>query len=115
LINRFTGVGGAGGDSSAEVKELKAALDKAEADRTKVSNRKAFQSSGVHMDRRMPSVRFFSVLANALVLFSLIVYNLAATFINSGKRALGRCEVRTSLFLEESCLSVTLLKEQYEQ
>ncbi len=41
LIGGSTGVGGAGGDSSAEVKELKAALDKAEADRAKVSNMKA--------------------------------------------------------------------------
>ncbi len=37
MIGGFTGVGGAGGDSSAEVKELKAALDKAEADRAKVN------------------------------------------------------------------------------
>jgi hypothetical protein len=39
LIGGSTGVGGAGGDSSAEVKELKAALDKAEADRAKVRYR----------------------------------------------------------------------------
>ncbi len=37
MIGGFIGVGGAGGDSSAEVKELKAALDKAEADRAKVN------------------------------------------------------------------------------
>ncbi len=58
LFGWFTGAGGAGGDSSAEVKELKAALDKAEADRAKVSNRtlkasniwnfSALQSSGDH-------------------------------------------------------------------
>jgi len=33
------GAGGAGGDSSPQLKELKAALDKAEAERAKVHNR----------------------------------------------------------------------------
>ncbi len=59
LIGWFTGAGGAGGDSSAEVKELKAALDKAEADRAKVSNRTSRRFNTVvfivHMYGRMPS------------------------------------------------------------